>query len=140
MASAFTAAVLPTSVALMMVALPMVAAKDVRLEHQLAPKEVFHRLIRAAGHPAVKLDTCLGQSRFRPCPNTAANQRLNALGLQKACQRAMAASQRVHHLRGNHFALLCLIDFELLGMAEMLEYLTVFISYCDFHDNFPFYK
>ena len=42
----------------------------------------------------------------------------------------MAASAGSHYLRGQDFLILGVIYLELLCMAKMLEYLSVFIGYC----------
>ena len=54
-----------------LVALVM-AALDVRLEHQLLGQQVFHSLVRAAGHAAIQLDACLVQGRAGAAANAAA--------------------------------------------------------------------
>ena len=76
----------------MTVALAVMAAKDVRLEHQLARQQSFHRLVRTAIDPAVQGDPRLGQSRLGAAANTAADQGVHALSLQEARQRPVTGA------------------------------------------------
>ena len=50
----------------------------------------------------------------------------------------MSASVGVFHFRSGHFAILRRIDLKRLCVSKMLEYLSVFISYRDFHMTISF--
>ena len=54
------------------------------------------------------------------------------------CQRTMAAAARIHNLRRNDISIFHIIDFELFGVAEVLKYTSVFVSYCDSHNMISF--
>lgn len=45
----------------------------------------------------------------------------------------MAAAVGIHHYRMGYLAIFYSIQLKLSGVTKMLEHLTVFISYCDFH-------
>ena len=70
--------------------------------------------------------------------NAAAQEGVHALGLQKASQGPVAGAVGVHHLRGEHLAVLHLVELKLGRVAKVLEHLAVFVRYCDFHDKVPF--
>ena len=57
---------------------------------------------------------------------------------QKACQRAVTAAVGINNFRMNDLAVRSFIKLKLLGVAEMLENLTVFIGNCNFHDGISF--
>ena len=87
-----------------------------------------------SGHTAVKLDPRFGQRILRTHTNAAADQRINLRGFQEARQCAMPAPVGRYDLLGDNLAVLYVVELELFGMTEMLENLSVFVSYCDSHN------
>ena len=91
------------------------------------------RRVRGTAHAAVELDPGLGQRALRAHADPAADQRVRLRGLQKAGQRAVTAAAGGHDLFRDDPAVLRVVELELLRVAEMLEDLSVFVSYCNSH-------
>ena len=83
------------------------------------------------GDPAVELDARLGQRSLRAHANAAADQRVHLCGFQKSGQCTVAAAVGGYDLLRDNFPVLHVIELELLRVAEMLEDLSVFVSYCN---------
>ena len=90
-AAAVAAAVMPLAVVVM-------GAHGIRVEHERAVQERLHRRIRAAGSAREQLDARLGQRRARTAANAAADQRIRTVRFQKAGQRAVTAAHRADDL------------------------------------------
>ena len=110
-------AVVPLAVMLVM------AALDIRVICQRAGQESRDRLVRAALHAAQQTDVRLCERGLRAAADAPADQGIHALRRQEACERTVPAAVGVNDLRREDFPVLCLIYFELGGVAEMLEYL-----------------
>lgn len=117
----------------------MMAALDIRVVLQRTRQERLYDSICVALHTAQQTDIRFCECGLRTAANAAADQRIHALRRKKACKRAMTAAVGVHNLRRKDFPILGFIYFELGGMTKMLEYLTVLISDCDFHETTPPY-
>ena len=63
----------------------------------------------------------------RVAANAAAQEGVHALGLQKASQGPVAGAVGFHHLRGEHLAVLHLVELKLGRVAKVLEHLAVFV-------------
>ena len=126
-----TAAVVVSAVAVVMV--PMMAAVYVRIEPELSGQEILHRLVRAADDASEQADTGLCQRRLGTPADPAAEQRIHAMLLEKPSQCAMAAFAGFLDPGRQDPSVLHLVDFELLGMPEMLKDLTVFIRHRNVH-------
>ena len=100
---------------------------------QLALQIGVHRLIRVSGGAGAQLDALLRQSGLGAAADAAADQNVDAAIAQQGGQGAVAAAVGVDDLRGDHPAVLHLIDLERLRVAEVLEHFAVFIGDCDFH-------
>ena len=85
------------------------------------------------GNPAVKPNPCFGQRSLSAHADAAANQRIRLRGFQKAGQRTVAAAVGGNDLFRDDPAALHVIELELFRVAEMLEDLSVFISYRNSH-------
>ena len=129
----FSAAVIAAGMAFTVVMVMMVAA-DIGVECQRAFHKSGNCRVSAAGHTAVELDTCGCQSHLGTAADAAADQNVGLQSGQDTGQSAVAAAIGVNDLGGYDLAILDVIDLKLLGVAEMLEDLTVFISNCDFHN------
>ena len=108
-----------------------------RIIAQRAGQQLLHSLIRAAGNASKQADTGLGQSLLCPAANPAADEGIYLHHGQKPSQGAVPAAHGIGNFRLYNGAVLHLINLKLLGMAKMLENLTVFIGDCNFHLLFP---
>lgn len=125
-------AVLPAGMACP-VGMIMMLTYGVGLIIQIPGQKSFHLFIRAAFRTGIKGDACFRKSGSCTPADTAADQNLDSVVLQKARQSPVAAAIRVHHLRGENGIGIRLIDFELFAVSKMLKYLAIIISYCNFH-------
>ena len=124
-----------TATAFMVMVLPVVVALNMGIEIQLSFQECFHSSVRIAGNTAIQLNVSRCQGHLGAAANAAADQNLRVQRVQNTCQRAVAAAVGIHHLGRNDLALSHIIDFELLGVAKVLEDLTIVISYRDSHER-----
>ena len=80
--------------------------------------------------------------RDRGCLRTAADasadQSVYTVLHQEACQCTVTTAIGVNDFRMDDFAVRSFIKLELLGVAEMLKNLTVFIGNCNFHNGISF--
>ena len=67
--------------------------------------------------------------------DAAANQYVDALICQKSCQSTVSGSVGANHFTFYDLIILYFIYLERLGLSEMLKYIAIVISYCDFHDK-----
>ena len=111
----------------------VVAAANARIISQLTHQQCLYCLVSIAADAAKQLDTSLCQRHLCAATDAAADQYIDTLGFQKACQGAMTKAGRIHHLGRRHLILLDLIDLKMGGMAKVLENEATFISNCDFH-------
>jgi len=106
---------------IMVVTMIMMIASDIGIKHQLTGKQSLHSLIRITGNAAEQLDPCLLQRHLRATADAAANEYIDALGLQKACQRTVTGAVGIHDLRGLNSIALDLVYLKLRGVTKMLE-------------------
>ena len=116
----------------------VVAAPHIRVEAERAREQGGDRFVRAAGYAAVQADARLPERHLRAAADAAADQRIHAVGLQKARQRAMAAAVGIDDLRAPDRAVLHIVELELRGVAKVLEDAAVFIGDCNSHGVFSF--
>ena len=122
-------------VAVPAVVLSVMAALGVRHILERASCERLGRCIRASRNPGVQGNARLCQGILRPASDAAADQGIRLMLPQEPGQRPMAAPRGIHHLRGDDRTVLNLVQLKLLGMAKMLENLSIFIGNCKFHDR-----
>lgn len=111
----------------------MVVAAGIRIIIQRSGSKRLCRFISRSLYAGIKLDPGICQSHLCAHADAAANQSINFGGIQKSCQCAIAAAVGVNNLFSCDFSVLNVIQLELLGMSEMLENLSVFISDGDSH-------
>ena len=99
-------------------------------------QQILNCSIRITHAAAVEGDACLLQSHPCAAADAAADQNIHIQRLQQAGQSAVAAAVGVHHFRRNDGTVFHFVNFELLGVTEVLEDHTVGISDCDFHSRF----
>lgn len=133
-AAAMTAAV----VAFIMMMLSVMVALNIGIIQQIAGNQGSHSCISAAGNTAVQLNACCCQSHLSTAADTAADENICVESSQHTGQGTVTAAVGIHNLRGYYLTVLDIIDFKFLGMAEMLENHTIFISDCNSHCGISF--
>ena len=136
-AAVTSAAVIAAGMAFPMMMVVMIALY-IRVELQIAGYKSFHSGICIAGYTAEQPDPGCGQRHLGTAANAAADQHICIQGGEHTGQSAVAAAVGVHHLRCNDLTVLDIINLKLLGVTEVLEDHTVFISDCDSHNIFSF--
>ena len=82
---------------------------------------------------AVKLDACLGKRHLCAAADAAANKCINTERGKKSCKSSVTAAVGIDYFTIYDFSVFCGINLKLLGMAEVLKDMSVFVSYCNFH-------
>ena len=116
----------------------MMCAVDIRVIDELTGQIVCNNSICIAGNTAEQLNTRLCQSRLRTGTNAAAEDDIRTVLYKEAHQCPVALTIGGDHLTAQDLTVFCIVDFELCGVAEVLEHLTIFVRNCDFHINTPF--
>ena len=106
--------------------------------NQLTLQKGFHSGIRIALCACADLNAGLSQSALSAAADAAADQHIDGILSQQPGQRAVAAAVSAHHFAGQDPAILHLVDLEVLGLAEVLEYFSVLIGYRNFHSDSPY--
>lgn len=117
-------------VALFMV---MVRAVDIRIKDELTGQIVCNNSICIAGNAAEHLNSSLHQGNLCTGANAAAEDDIRTMLNQKTDQCAMALTIGGNHLTAQDLTVFRIVDFELCGVPEVLEHLTIFVRNCDFH-------
>ena len=138
MAAMLTAAVVTAGVTSFAVLMVVVVAVNIGIIAQISAEQCVHRCVSVSADTAVELDARFGQRCLRSAADAAADQRIHAVLHQKARQRAVTAAVGINNFRMNDLAIRSFIKLKLLGVAEMLENLTVFIGNCNFHNGISF--
>ena len=112
----------------------MMIAVRIGIIVQAACGESFRRGIRAAGHAGIQLYSCFVQRHPGASADSAADQGVRLDCLQKTGQCAMTASVGLRNLLPDNCPVFHVIQFELFGMAEVLEDFPLFVGYCNSHD------
>ena len=129
-----------TGVPSVSVLIVMVSADRIRIIQQGACQQGGDLFVRLAGYSRIQGNSRLRQSCTGAAADTAADQCIHAVRLKKSSQSPVAAASGIHNLGRSDLSVGYRVDFKLSGMSEMLEYLSVLISDCDFHRNIPFFK
>lgn len=127
------AAVFAAGMVAMTVFMVMMVAMHVGIKGKRSRQQGRYGFVRRALHAAVQRDAGLGQGHLRAAADAAADQRIDALGLQKSSQRAVAAAHRIDDFRVDDCAVFYFVNLKLFCVAEMLENLALFICNCNFH-------
>ena len=133
-----TALVTTSVVMTAVMAFTVVIASGVGIILQRPLDQRLRSCIRRAAHAAVKLNSGLGQCVLRTHADAPADQRVRLGSLQETGQCAVPAAVGGNDLLRDNPAILHVVKLKLLGMTEMLEDLSVFISYCDSHISCSF--
>lgn len=128
-------AVAPVPAVMFLVASMIVmVTMNIRLKNKLSLKQRLHCLICTAGHTAVKTDLRFCQCILSPGSNASADQCIHFIFREHPCKSAVAAAACIYHLRPGYLPVFNIINLKLLRMPEMLEYISVLISYCNLHN------
>lgn len=116
----------------------VVIAANAGVVRKLTHQQRLYRLICIAADAAVQLNIDICQRHLSAATDTAADQGVHTLCLQKACQCAVSVTGGIYHLRRQNLAVLHFIDLKSGGMTKMLKNLSALIGYCNFHKIIPF--
>ena len=105
-----------------------------RVIGQFPSQEIVHGSIGLSLHAAIEGDARMSQGVLGAA-DAPANQGVNLFFLQEGGQCAMACAVAVKDMGFLDLVVLYGVDFELLGVAEMLENLAVFVGDCKLHDG-----
>lgn len=115
--------------------LVVVAAGYVGIEFQRTIEQILDGFIGTARDAAIEVDRGFCQGLFRSAADAAGNDGIDFLGLQEADQGAVSLAVGADDVGLDDIAVFDIIDLELCRMAEMLEYIPIFIRNCYFHHN-----
>ena len=109
---------------------------------EFAGEKTLHRFVDGAADAGDELYARRREDVLRAAADAAADEQADAVLVQEAAERGMAAAFRVDYLPRRHRAVLDLIEREVARMSKMLENLSVIFRYryySAFHDRFhPF--
>lgn len=111
----------------------MVVAADIRIVYKRFRKQRSDRLVRASGYASVPFNSGFMKRVLSARADSAADQGIDLPFAKHSGQGAVTAAVGRNDLRIRHLSVLNRINFELFRMAEMLKYVSVLISYCNFH-------
>ena len=132
MASTAVGATVMFTMAMLLV---VVAASYVGIEFQRPVDQRFNGVISTAGNAAIEVDRGFCQGLFRSTADAAGNDGIDFLGLQETDQGTVALTIGVDDVSLDDMAIFDIIDLEFFRMAEMLEYIPIFIRNCYSHHN-----
>lgn len=115
------------------VVVPMVVTLGIGIIFQSALDQCFGCFVRRTRYAAVEFDARFGQRILSAHADAAAEQGVHLRDFQEACQCAVPAAVSGHNLFLDDFTVLHIIELELLRVTEVLENLSVFISYRNSH-------
>ena len=127
------AAVFAAGMIAVAVCMVMMVAVHVGIKGESPRQQGCYGFVCRTLHAAVQGDAGLGQGHLRAAADAAADQRIDALSLQKSSQRAVAAAHRVDDFCTDDCTVFYFVNLKLFRVAEMLENLALFICNCNFH-------
>lgn len=131
-----TSAAVGTAVMLTMAMLLVVmAASYVRIEFQRTIEQILDGFIGTARNAAIEVNRSSRQGLLSSAADAAGNDGINFLGLQETDQGTVALTIGVDDVSLDDMAIFDIIDLEFFRMAEMLEYIPMFIRNCYSHHN-----
>ena len=115
------------------VMMAMVVAHSVRIIFQRPVGQGFRGSLRRSLNACVQLYPGIRKRHLSAQPDAAADQGVSLYSLQEACKSSVAAAVGIDDLLLYDPAVFNIIQFELLGMTEVLKDLSVFVCDCDSH-------
>ena len=116
----------------------VMVAVGIGIKNKISCKVIRNNAVSCARNAAKQLNPGLCKSVLRTGTNTAAENDIYAVLNKEAHQCTMALPIGRNDLTAQNLAVFCIVDFELRGVAKVLEHLTVFIRDCDFHNGVSF--
>ena len=103
-------------------------------------KKCFHCRICIARYTTVQLDSQRRKCHLRTASNTAADNNIDIQCMKNIGKCTVSLTVCVNNAAFFNFTLFNIINLKLLGMTEMLEDFTVFVSYSNSHNIFSFFN
>ena len=116
----------------------VVVALHVGIVEEIALDQCLHRRIGIAADTAKEADACRCKRHLCAAADTAADQNVGAQALEDGGESAVSLSVGINDRGGDDRAVCYVVDLELLRVTEVLENLSVFVCYCNFHFESPF--
>lgn len=134
MASTAVGATVMFTMAMLLV---VVTASYVGIEFQRTIEQILDGFIGTTRNAAIEINRSGRQGLFRSTADAAGNDGIDFLGLQETDQSTVALTIGVDDVSLDDMAIFDIIDLEFFRMAEMLEYIPIFIRNCySYHNNF----
>ena len=114
----------------------MMVAVYVRVVSQRTCQQRRNCCVRAAAHAAIEPDSCLRKRCLCTSANAAADDGIDLTGRQETGQSSVTAAVCICDLFPYDLRSHYIVKLELSGMSKMLEYLSIFIRYCNSHIGF----
>ena len=130
MASTAVGATVMFTMAMLLV---VVAASYVGIEFQRPVDQILDGFIGTARDATIEVDRGFCQGLFRSTADAAGNDGIDFLGLQEPYQGTVALT--IDDVSLDDMAIFDIINLEFFRMAEMLEYIPIFIRNCYSHHN-----
>ena len=128
MVAAFVALAMMVTAVVTFPVVVMVIAACVGIVGKISPGKGLCRFVSGALHTAVELDPGIGKGHLCAHSDPTADQSVHFRRLQEASQSAVAAAVGINDLFFDDFPVFNVIQFEVFGMAEMLEDFSIFKS------------
>ena len=130
-----SAAVGATVMFTMVMLLVVMAASYVGIEFQRTIEQILDGFIGTARNAAIEVNRSGRQGLLSSAADAAGNDGIDFLGLQEADQGTMTLTIGVDDVGLDDITVFNIIDLEFFRMAEMLEYIPIFIRNCYSHHN-----
>lgn len=133
-----TSAAVGTAVMFTMAMLLVVmAASYVGIEFQRTIEQILDGFIGTARNAAIEVNRSDRQGLLGSATDAAGNDGIDFLGLQETDQGTVALTIGVDDVSLDDMPIFDIINLEFFRMAEMLEYIPIFIRNCySYHNNF----
>ena len=112
----------------------MMVAVGIWIKNKISRKVIRNNAVSCARNAAKQLNPGLCKSVLCTGTNTAAENDIYTVLNKEAHQCTMTLLIGRNDLTAQNLAVFCIVDFELCGVAKVLEHLTVFVRNCDFHN------
>ena len=131
-----TSAAVGTAVMFTMAMLLVVmAASYVGIEFQRTIEQILDGFIGTARNAAIEVNRSDRQGLLGSATDAAGNDGIDFLGLQETDQGTVALTIGVDDVSLDDMPIFDIINLEFFRMAEMLEYIPIFIRNCYSHHN-----
>lgn len=132
MTSAAVGAAVMLTMAMLLV---VMAASYVGIKFQRTIEQILDGFIGTARNAAIEVNRSSRQGLLSSAADAAGNDGIDFLGLQETDQGTVALTIGVDDVSLDDMAIFDIIDLEFFRMAEMLEYIPIFIRNCYSHHN-----